>query len=177
MDELTEFKYVPTEQELEFAHVLARSGDYATAWLEAGYPDKGQALNHRSGYTLSKKDRIQERVEFAKLVLAQKSNLSDVQVVGEFKDIGFANMMNYMDKDMDDIDLSQCTREQMAAVKKVKITQTEFGVIKEIQLHDKLPALDRLAKILNLYERNNQASAPKIILELGNKEVINVIEQ
>ncbi len=177
MAELSPFKYVPTDQEITFAQVVACTGDYARAWTESGYEDKGQAKNYRSGYALSRRDKIVERVAFAKQMLAHKAELRDELVVNGFKSLAFSNMADFIDGDGEIIDLATLSRDQMFAVKSVKVTQTEFGVVREVVLHDKFPNMDRLAKILNLYERNNQASAPKIVLNLGKQEVVNVIEQ
>ncbi len=177
MEELVEFKYAPSEQEVLFTQCLARNDDYAEAWTDAGFEDKGHTENHKRGLALSKKKKISERLNFFKAQLVKKANIKDHEVIGEVKAIALSNAQDFIDHDGEFVDFDKLTRTQMAAVKKIKITQTQFGVVKEVQFHDKLQALDKLFKMLNLFERNNQANAPKIILNLGKQEQINVIEQ
>lgn len=177
MEEMVEFKYAPSEQELLFAQCLVRDDDYAGAWLDAGYTDHGTSKNHLKGLALSRKSKIKERLEFFRMLLAKKANIRDYEVIGEVKAIALSNAQDFIDRDGEFVDFSTLSRTQMAAVKKIKITQTEFGVVKEVMFHDKLQALDKLFKMLNLYERNNQANAPKIVLNLGKQETLNVIEQ
>ncbi len=174
---LVKFKYAPTEQEVLFARCLVRSEDYAQSWLDAGFEDGGHTDNYKRGMALSRKKKISERLNFFRSELIQKANISDAMVISELKSIAMSNAADFIDGDGEIIDLSLLTRTQMAAVKRIKITQTEFGVIKEVFLHDKLQALEKLTKMLNLYDKNNQANAPKIVLNLGNRETVNVIEQ
>lgn len=177
MEELVEFKYAPSEQEVLFAQCLVRNGDYAAAWLDAGYEDFGQSKNYTRGLSLSKKSKIIERLEFFKMLLAKKANIKDYEIINEVKAIALGNAQDFFDEQGELVDLSTLSREQMASVKKIKVTHDQFGTTKEIQFHDKLQGLEKLFKMLNLYERNNQASAPKVVLNLGKQEVVNVIEQ
>jgi len=177
MEEMVEFKYAPSEQEILFAQCLVRRDDYAEAWVDAGYEDFGPTKNALRGIALSKKTKIKERLEFFKMLLAKKADIKDYEVIGEVKAIALSNAQDFFDEQGELVDFSTLSRTQMAAVKKIKITHGQFGTTKEIQFHDKLQGLDKLFKMLNLYERNNQANAPKIVLNLGKQEQINVIEQ
>jgi Terminase small subunit len=177
MEMLAEFKFAPTEQEVLFARCLARESDYAKAWLDAGYEDLGHTKNYTRGIRLAKKKKISERLEFFKTELIQKADIKDYEVIGELKAIALSNAADFInDEDGELIDFRDLTRSQMAAVKRIKVTQTEVGVTREVFFHDKPQALEKLAKMLNLYERNNQANAPKIILNLGKQETVNVID-
>ncbi len=177
MEMLAEFKFAPSEQEVLFARCLARESDYAKAWLGAGYEDLGHTKNYTRGIALAKKGKVSERLEFFKSELIQKADIKDYEVIGEIKAVALSNASDFIsDEDGELVDFRNLSREQMASVKRIKVTQTEFGVVREVFFHDKMQALEKLAKMLNLYERNNQANAPKIVLNLGKQERVNVID-
>jgi len=168
MDELVNFKYAPSTQEVVFAEILARTQDPEQAYLDAGFENLGSVKNVKKALALAKTSKIQERLEYHKALLIQKANLTDSEVISEMKDIALSNMADYIGEDNEFKPFNELSRSQMAAVKKIKITQTEYGVVHEVTLYDKTQALDKLFKMLNLFERHTQANAPKIVLNLNN---------
>jgi predicted MarR family transcription regulator len=168
MESLVNFKYAPSTQEVVFAEILARTQDPEQAWLDAGYESLSSSKNIKKALALAKTNKIQERLEYHKALLIQKANLSDSEVISEMKDIAMSNMADYVTEDNEFKSFDSLSRSQMAAVKKIKITQTEYGVVHEVTLYDKTQALDKLFKMLNLFERHTQANAPKITLNLNN---------
>jgi len=165
---MVNFKFAPSTQEVVFAELLARTTDPERAWLEAGFKDEGSNKNISKALALAKKPKIQERLEYHKALLIHKANLSDSEVISEMKDLALSNMADYLDENNEFKDFNTLSRNQMAAVKKLKVTQTEYGVVHELVLYDKTVALDKLFKMLNLFERHTQANAPKIVLNLNN---------
>ncbi len=176
MDEMQTFKFAPSSQEILFAEMFSRTQDPEQSWLDAGFEDEGPTKNIKKALALSKKPKILERLDYNQQLLIQKANLTDSTVVSEMKCLALSNMADYLDENNEFKDFNTLSRDQMAAVKKLKITQTEYGVVHEIVLYDKPQALDKLFKMLNLFERHTQANAPKIVLNLGNASQPVVIE-
>ncbi len=172
----TRFRFVPTEQEILFAKVLASTGKFDDAWLSAGFKDDGATKNYNRAIRLAKKDKIIERVAFFKGELVKRGDVSANEVIAETKAIAFSNVADFLDEN-NEICLDGVSRAQLAAVKQLEVIQTEFGVTHKVIFYDKLQGLEKLFKMLNLFERNQQASAPRIVLNLGKQEQVTVIEQ
>lgn len=171
-----QFNHAPSEQELIFAQNLALTGDPSESWLLSGYKDEGHKKNYSKAYTLSKKPKILERVKAYKLAISQEQKIHSHELIGSLKAIVNGNIIKFLNDDLTVKDLTSMPEELTACISSIKVIQTEFGVATEIKLYDKLKALDMLAKINNLFDKNNQANAPKITLNLGKQEVVNVIE-
>jgi len=174
MEDVQTFKYAPSQQEITFAEVFARTQDPEQAWLDVGFEDFGSTKNIKKALKLAKTKKIIERLDYSRQMLIQRANVSDSEVISEMKGLALSNMADYLNENNEFKDFSKMPRALMAAVKKLKITQTEYGVVHELQLYDKPQALDKLFKMLNLFERHTQANAPKIILKLNdiNKPVV-----
>lgn len=85
--------------------------------------------------------------------LSDEQDLSPARLIREIGVMAHSNMEDYIrrgDFGIIDLDLSQCTREQMAAVKSFKIIPTIYGNRQEITLHEKLPATRMLAEMMGL---------------------------
>jgi len=169
----TRFRFVPTEQEILFAKVIASTGSFSEAWLLAGFKDGGETKNYNRAIRLAKKDKIVERVGFYRDELVKRGDVSANEVISETKSVAFSNIKDFLNSD-NEISLDGLSRDQLAAVKQLDVIQTEFGVTHKVIFYDKLQALEKLFKMLNLFESNQRAS---IVLNLGKQEQINVIEQ
>lgn len=92
--------------------------------------------------------------------IAADTELTDRRIVKELTNIAFSNMNDYLEIDPISgrpvYDLSSCTPEQMAAVKSIKHKVTSLGAEEfEFVTHDKLKALDMLARIRGLLTEDN----------------------
>lgn len=172
MEDITQFKFAPSTQEVLFAELLSRTHDPERSWLEAGFDDVGRTKNVKKALALAKKDKIQERLEYEKQLILQKSNVSDADIISEVACIAFSNMADFIDENDEFIPLHKLPRAVTAAVQSIKRTETEYGVVTELKLAPKTPALKMHVEMHNLNERHTQANAPKIVLNLGNKQVI-----
>jgi len=79
--------------------------------------------------------------------LIEQVNLTRETVLGEFANIAFSNIADYVDHDGETLrikPLGELTRQQAACIK--SITQDKDGRLK-LEFHDKIAALDRIAKI------------------------------
>lgn len=173
MEDITQFKYAPSTQEVLFAELLSRTSDPERSWLEAGFDDLGSTKNIKKSLSLAKTKKIQERLEYEKQLILQKSNVSDADIISEVACIAFSNIADFVDDNDEFIPLHKLSRSITAAVQSLKRTETEFGVVTELKLAPKTPALKMHVEMHNLNERHTQANAPKIVLNLGNKKELD----
>lgn len=88
--------------------------------------------------------------------LQEKADLQDMapsRVIREHGYLAFSNMADYVEIGQFgeiNLNLKKCTREQMAAVKSIKITDTPTGRKTEITLYDKQPSLVALQNIMDM---------------------------
>ena len=84
---------------------------------------------------------------------AEQQDISPSRVIAEQAAIAFSNMADYVTVGMFgemSIDLTKCTREQMAAVKSIETLDTPQGRKIKIQLYDKHPALQALQDVMQM---------------------------
>lgn len=172
MEEIADFKYAPSTQEVVFATLLARTSDPERSWLEAGFEDVGSTKNIKKALSLAKKPKIQERLDYQKQLTLQKSNISSPDIIAETANIAFSNIKDFLDENDEFIPLNTLPRSVTAAIQSIKRTETEYGVVTEIKLVPKTPALKMFVEMHNLNERHTQANAPKIVLNLGSQKAI-----
>lgn len=121
----------------------------------AGYSQK---TAYSTGNRLLKNVEVQKRIKEAEKELLAGTKVTQSEVLGELKAIGFANATDYVEvrdgyvivKDTDAL-----TPAQKAAV--VGIKQTKYGV--EIKLADKGKALELLAKHLGILTEKQGAES------------------
>jgi hypothetical protein len=100
--------------------------------------------------------------------LQDAADLSAYKVLKELSSIAFSNIDDYMDRSSPEfthIDFSKCTREQMAAVKKIDIEYQSDGMtVKKLkfELHDKVGGLDRFMRHMGLLDPDNPYHAAEI---------------
>jgi phage terminase small subunit len=78
------------------------------------------------------------------------------QVIEELSRIAFARMSDVVDWGPHGVrvrDLTELPDDARAAVAEVRQTETERGAQVSVKLHDKLAALDKLARHLGMYDR------------------------
>ena len=97
--------------------------------------------------------------------LSAKFAIFAERVLREYAILGFSTIADYLDINGDGTDvklnLNKCTKEQLAAIKKIKITQNVFTGNKttEFEMHAKQPALDMLAVIMGMKTPDGSAVA------------------
>lgn len=94
--------------------------------------------------------------------LAAATELTPARVIKELMTIGFASMGDYMEVREDGqpyFDLAKCTPEQLAAIASIEVEEIALrnGMSRKfkLKLHDKLSALDKIAKYIGLLEAEN----------------------
>lgn len=96
--------------------------------------------------------------------LAAAAELNPMRVIKEYMSIGFSSVGDYMTIGEDGqpyFDLTKCTPEQLAAIQSVEVEETGDGLSRasrrkfKFRLHNKLDALNALAKHMGLLEADN----------------------
>lgn len=91
--------------------------------------------------------------------ISAANELSADRIIREWIAIAFSNHMDFMTVGYDgkpEYDLTKCTPEQMASVKKVQYERSALGAEKlVVETHDKLRALEVLSKYVGLVEPDN----------------------
>jgi phage terminase small subunit len=132
------------------------------AAIRAGYSKKTAEVQ---GYENLRKPNIAEAIAAAQAARAERTQITADMVVQELAKIGFANMADYLSTGADPhIDLSTLTPDQAAAISEVWTEEVGGGdapmiLKRKIKLHSKLDALDKLARHLGIYEKDNRQAA------------------
>ena len=158
-----------TKKQDIFCRSFALYGDHVRAWVDAGFRDVSTKSNYNHAKRLATRTDIKRQINLYQQVLIEKANLAEQDVITELKEIGFSNMADFLDDKGNLLPLNNIPREKMSAVKSIRRTKNKAGVHTTIILHEKNFAIDKLAKMLNMYERNNLSAAPKIVLTLGQQ--------
>jgi hypothetical protein len=92
--------------------------------------------------------------------ITSATELSPNRIIKEYITIAFSNMSDYLTVDSygnPEFDLTKCTPEQLAAIKKINFERNSMGAEKlTFELYDKQKAMDMLAKYVGLIEPDNE---------------------
>lgn len=126
------------------------------AAIRAGYNEK---TAKQQGSRLLTKVDVSDAIATSRQTLSNSTGVSASRVIEEYRRIAFGNMRDYMHwsgQDAGFIDSESLTDEQHAVIAEVQAEEIQMGeeVTKrkiKVKLHDKLKALDALAKHLGLF--------------------------
>lgn len=116
------------------------------AALRAGYSAK---TAKKQGYRLMNSEGIQEAVSTAMQERSERTGIRADRVLSELAKIGFANMLDYLDVDGDDVRvvLQGISRDQAAAISEIVIEERQHG---EIGKRVKFKLLDKRAALVDI---------------------------
>jgi phage terminase small subunit len=113
-------------------------------------------------------------------LMAERSGTTATAVVNELGAIAFSRVNNYLKIEKGRLvltvtNLNDLSDEASAAIAKLKERVNEDGTISiEVELHSKIEALDKLAKVLSLYrERAEVAHTHEHVIEMDPLDSIN----
>lgn len=122
----------------------------AAAAVRAGF---GRTHANTTGYRLRQRADVREAIEAG---LAERNAALDIsadRVLAEYARIAFSDMADFADFGPEGVrlrDLSALGRDQTAAIASLSAATRELGPSVRIRLHDKLAALDALARHIGL---------------------------
>jgi phage terminase small subunit len=162
-----------TEKEQLFVAEYLISFNASDAYRKAGY--KGKSANQLA-YRLLTKPHIKYEVQKQKKSMIDKIGLTQEMVLAEICKVGFASMRNFMRVDPDgqpQINLTDTPDDDLDSIADVS-TETVlerdgvdengdpiFAQVRKtkIKLHDKLAALEKLARYTGIYDKETEKAA------------------
>lgn len=165
-----------TPQEEAFAQTYVRTGN----GLQAVRDMPGCAVDELTtsqlswrSYAMRRKPKVQARVRQLQAEARARWDTQLTRVIEELHAIGFASLGDILTTDADgkprlafDVD----DRLRMAPVKKIKFN--DDGTVAELQMHDKLAALDKLGRHLGLYDREQGDPDAKPVSQMEPDELV-----
>jgi phage terminase small subunit len=140
------------------------------------FPDAGK--NSTGSYMLLKVPAIQRRISEIQQMNAERSSVKAEQVIAEYARMAFAKITDYIRWDArgnsEVIPSNELTADQAAAIR--EFFGRESWKAQRVRLHDKIAALDRLAKYLGLFtDKVDVTSGGQPIGSLTNAERVDRI--
>jgi phage terminase small subunit len=105
-------------------------------------------------------------------LMAERSGVTSTAVVDEIGKLAFAKMTDFVRVENGSLiitDTSKLTEDQQAAIAEITETVNESGRAIRVKLHDKLSALDKLAKVLSLYKERE--TSPTVAVNVTVNDV------
>lgn len=146
----------------------------ANAAIAAGY--SAHSAKQQATLMLAR-PRVKRALEDFQAGLASALEVTPKRVLGELARIAFANMDDYVVVQRDGsayVDLSKCTRAQLAALSEITVDEyvegkgAEARPVKRVKIkfHSKTQALEDLSKHLGLFEADN--SQREVMVRITN---------
>lgn len=105
--------------------------------------------------------KIQSAIQVLKDKRSQKVEVNAEMVLRELMKLGFSNLQDYVKEGFTIDDIAKLEKDKAAAIESIKV-KTHFdqngNEIKEVnfKLHDKLGALEKIAKHIGFFEADNR---------------------
>lgn len=137
----------------------------------AGYSEK---TAYSQGFEQLKKPEIQAKIADARARMSKRTEITQDKVLNELAKVGFANIWHFLkvnDSGEYVADLSGATEEQVAAISWASFDGP--GRV-TIRMHDKLAALDKIAKHLGMYEagRGEDDDAVSLTVNINSRDPV-----
>ncbi len=127
-----------TEQQQRFCECYVKSKNVATALVNAGYSVNGGTF----GYKLRTNKKCQRYIQWLKVRILKNVMVSANDIMEHYIRIAFADMSDFVEIKPNSIRLKQSDQIDGQLIKSIKSGRDGIS----IELHDKLKALDFLAK-------------------------------
>lgn len=121
------------------------------AAIRAGYSARRAS---EIGYTLLQKSTVQSAIEAAQRERSARTGITADRVVREIAKLALSNLADVMTWDENGASLihsAQLSPDAAAAIAEISDTRTERGGTLKVKLHNKVAALEQLAKHVGLY--------------------------
>ena len=151
-----------TAKQQKFVDEYLIDNNASRAALAAGYSKK---TAYRTGSENLQKPQIKAEIDNALAKQSERTQISADRVLKELARVGFANMQDFIARDGRTTDIHSLNKHDSAAIK-----DYEEGIDggTKIRLHDKMKALDSLAKHFKLFDAdgaNLEAPSLKIFIQ------------
>lgn len=123
-------------------------------------PDTLPSTLSKSAHELMQMPEVKARIAELRAEAAEAAVIDQAQALVELRRVAFSDIRRVMDATGKILIPSELDQETAAAVQSFKID--EYGRI-EYKFHDKLGALEKLAKYLGLYEKDNRQRSDPLV--------------
>jgi phage terminase small subunit len=154
-----------TEKERKFCNEYLIDLNASRAARDAGFSDESAAV---TASRLLRKANVSHYISKKIRDQTEKLDIQRERIFRELKSIAFSRITNFMRVDHGRVlmlDTADIDRESIGAVAGYTETTTAEGGSISIKLHDKLKALDMLAKYAKLFKEEEDANSNKSDLE------------
>ena len=148
-----------TDRQEKFARLYASTGNAAKSRIEAGYKPGNSSRNAVEAYKLMQNPDIAAVHEHYQHEISKKIDINENRILAEIASIAFCNIANMFEggkiKDISDVPVSV-----QRAVKSIKVhvpqgKDVTHSVV-NIEMHDKLKALQQIAEIKGINKTQQQ---------------------
>jgi len=147
-----------TEKQRRFVDEYLADLNGKQAAIRCGYSEK---TAEQQASRLLSNVKVKEAVSLKQKILSERLNISAERVLQEYAKIAFSNMRDFVNWDNGAIAIrpaSELSDEQTACVAEISDTPSQFGSKIKIKLHDKLSALDSIARHLGMFKDKLEVS-------------------
>lgn len=162
------------DQHKRFADKFFETLNGSKSAIYAGF---AEASARQEASRLLDRDDVQSYLQELRDAASEKTGITAARVLEEIGRLAFSDIRNYYKGDNQLIPVTDLDDDAAAALASVK-TFEEFtpdgdpiGTSKEIKLYDKLAGLEKLAKHLGLYEKDNSQSRPVNNVNIGKEQI------
>lgn len=163
-----------TDKETRFVDEYLIDLNATQAAIRAGYSEN--AARQIGSETLSK-PYIQEAIQAKQKVISERNEVTIDSLISELKSMAFVNTGDFFNEGWEAKDVTELTEAQKRAIQSVKKTKVRFGgegeserETFEFRLHSKLDAIEKLAKHIGFYEKDNsQTRAFNVIVNSADE--------
>lgn len=149
-----------THQQEIFCLEYIKSRNATQAAIKAGYSERSARVTGARLLTYADISKyINKKLDETK----KKLQLTEEKVLDEIRKLAFSDLKDYVNGGNNILEIKGLSNEKTAAIQGIKIEERTIKgqtiVNQEIKLYNKLDALEKLAKHLGLYERDNRQKA------------------
>ncbi|WP_295664878.1 terminase small subunit, partial [uncultured Mucilaginibacter sp.] len=145
MKTIDAFTLTPKQQRFCDEYLIDMNATRAA--LRAGYT-QATAMNGQ----LMEMPKIQAYLKKRTAEAAQKLQVSHETLLGELMKVAFANMGDYFGDDGKIKAMNDILDDKKSAIWSLKVSEGKYGTTVQLRLHNKLAALEKIAKHIKFYE-------------------------
>jgi len=161
---------------LRFRKEYAIDQNATQAAIRAGYSPKSA---YSQGSRLLRNDEMRACIQADQIELAEKAGISASRVLNELGKIGFSDIRELLSANGNLIDVKDWPDEVAASVSSVELVTKPGGLdddgnrivehVAKLKVWDKNSALEKLAKYLGLFEKDNE-QGKNVVVNIGAKD-------
>ncbi|WP_295655623.1 terminase small subunit [uncultured Mucilaginibacter sp.] len=154
MKTIDAFTLTPKQQRFCDEYLIDMNATRAA--LRAGYT-QATAMNGQ----LMEMPKIQAYLKERTAEAAQKLQVSHETLLGELMKVAFANMGDYFGDDGRVKAMQDIVDDKKSAIWSLKVSEGKYGTTVQLRLHNKLAALEKIAKHIKFYEVEQKKPEPQ----------------